>query len=420
MTLEELEAKRKVVENNFDKTLSDMQKTIDESYRVIDLAHNSRKILDDLDAEFERQTELQGNDIYFLFVAIGLQMIRVFIVNELTKIEKAGSANRNETRLHNCQEKILKKFDSGEHVKERPYYASMEHIITKMGVPYDATSTLNENAVQRMRNKSRSWDFDLDEMIAKEKLSLFKGANHRFATLGHDPIWGLVFGTANIMTNTITCVEKPLLGEKFSIPKLTTNHVVFTSDYKDPHIGAYASTLIMLQQMVERTQEQPATLVASLIKQLIHIGTDLYTPYGIQIPAANLVLSKKSVEELTKYISTGDILKVGISAKTAEVINLLISAVHTLMYDTSMPCTKDVYNVRTRKIIMYSNVIATSSNILWNGGKMMSGEPTSFRQVDIGGLMNTLNRLRNDGKFIRQIKEEFVFGGFGKMIQGPI
>ncbi len=420
MTLEELEAKRKVVENNFDKTLSDMQKMIDESYRVIDLAHHSGKILDDLDAEFERQTELQENDIRFLFVAIGLQMIRVFIVNELTKIEKAGSANKNETRLHNLQEKILKKFDSGEHVKERPYYASMEHIITKMGVPYDATSTLNERAVQRMSNKSRSWDFDLDEMIVKEKLSLFKGANHRFATLGHDPIWGLVFGTANIMTNTITCVEKPLLGEGFSIPKLTTNHVVFTSDYKDPHIGAYASTLIMLQQMVERTQEQPATLVASLIKQLIHIGTDLYTPFGIQIPAANLVLSKKSVEELTKYISTGDILKVGISAKTAEVINLLISAVHTLMYDSSMPCTKDVYNVRTRKIIMYSNVIATSSNILWNGGKMMSGKPTSVRQVDIGGLMNTLNRLKNDGKFIRQIKEEFVFGGFRKMIQGTI
>lgn len=36
---------------------------------------------------------------------------------------------------------------------------------------------------------------------------LFIGANHRFATLGHDPILGLIFGTANIMTNTITTVK---------------------------------------------------------------------------------------------------------------------------------------------------------------------------------------------------------------------
>ena len=48
----------------------------------------------------------------------------------------------------------------------------------------------------------------------------------------------------------------------------------------------------------------------ALIKQVIHIGTDLYTPKGIQIPGANLVLSKKNAERLTKYISTGDIIKI--------------------------------------------------------------------------------------------------------------
>ncbi len=43
----------------------------------------------------------------------------------------------------------------------------------------------------------------------------------------------------------------------------------------------------------------------------------------IQIPGANLILSNTQVEKLTGYISSGDIFKVGTSAKLADLINLL-------------------------------------------------------------------------------------------------
>lgn len=418
MTLEELQAKRAKLKQNTDITLNNMKKLSDESYRVADVAHNSREILDNLDKEFESQTGLKGNDIKFLFAAVGLQLARIVILNELTKTETAGSGNRNETKLHEFQEKLLGKFNSGGVVKEKPYYASMEHIITKMGVPYDATASLTDKSLQTLIGKDRTWDFDLSEMIPDEKLSLFKGANHRFATLGHDPILGLIFGTGNIMTNTITCVKTPMITQGIGIPILTTNHVVFTSDFKDPRIATYGSTAIMLQQMIERTKEQPSALVASLIKQLIHIGTDLYTPCGIQIPGANLVLSNKEVEKMTSYISSGDIIKIGTSAKLSELINLLISTMHTLMYDSSMLISRELYSVRTRKIIMYSNVIATGSNVLWVGGNMLAGNEGAIKQLDIGGLIVTVRRLISDTEYIRQIKEEFVFGGFNKMIQG--
>lgn len=418
MTLEELQAKRAKLKQNTDITLNNMKKLSDESYRVADVAHNSREILDNLDKEFESQTGLKGNDIKFLFAAVGLQLARIVILNEFTKTETAGSGNRNETKLHEFQEKLLGKFNSGGVVKEKPYYASMEHIITKMGVPYDATASLTDKSLQTLIGKDRTWDFDLSEMIPDEKLSLFKGANHRFATLGHDPILGLIFGTGNIMTNTITCVKTPMITQGIGIPILTTNHVVFTSDFKDPRIATYGSTAIMLQQMIERTKDQPSALVASLIKQLIHIGTDLYTPCGIQIPGANLVLSNKEVEKMTSYISSGDIIKIGTSAKLSELINLLISTMHTLMYDSSMLISRELYSVRTRKIIMYSNVIATGSNVLWVGGNMLAGNEGAIKQLDIGGLIVTVRRLISDTEYIRQIKEEFVFGGFNKMIQG--
>ena len=194
--------------------------------------------------------------------------------------------------------------------------------------------------------------------------------------------------------------------------------MVFTSDYKDPRIATYGSTAVMLQQSIERTEDQPSAFVASLIKQIIHIGTDLYTPCGIQIPGANLILSNTQVEKMTSYISAGDIIKIGASAKLAELINLLISTLHTLMYDTSMSISRDLYSVKTRKIIMYSNIIATGSNVLWVGGNMLAGNEGAIKQLDIGGLIVTIKRLMSDTEYIRQIKEEFVFGGFNKMIQG--
>lgn len=418
MELEELQERRRQLKKHTDITLENMQTLANESNRVAEVAHNSRQLLDDLDAEFESQTGLRGNDIKFLFAAVALQVTRIVILNELTKTETAGSTNRNETKLHEFQEKLLGKFNSGENVNERPYYASMEHIITKMGVPYDATAELTEKTISTLMKKDREWDFDLSEMIPDEQLSLFKGANHRFATLGHDPILGLLFGTGNIMTNTITCVRTPVVVGGIGIPVLTTNHVVFTSDYKDPRIATYGSTAVMLQQSIERTKDQPSAFVASLIKQIIHIGTDLYTPCGIQIPGANLILSNTQVEKMTSYISAGDIIKIGASAKLAELINLLISTLHTLMYDTSMSISRDLYSVKTRKIIMYSNIIATGSNVLWVGGNMLAGNEGAIKQLDIGGLIVTIKRLMSDTEYIRQIKEEFVFGGFNKMIQG--
>ncbi len=395
-----------------------MQKITDESYRFADVANNSRELIKDLDKEFESITGLQGADVLFLFTAIGLQMARIVILNELTKSEAAGSQNRNETKLHEFQEKLLGKFNTGEDTMDRPYYASMNHIVTKMGVPYDASTVLTRSSLEGMLEKGRLWDFDISSFIPNENINLFKGANHRFSTLGHDPILGLIFGTSNIMTNTITCVKTPLAVAGVGIPILTTNHVVHTSDYKDPRIATYGSTTVMLAKSIERTKEQPTAFVASLIKQIIHIGTDLYTPCGIQIPGANLVLSNKNAEELTKYISTGDIVKIGTSAALAEFINYLIGTLHSLMYDETKGVSKELYSVKTRKIIMYSNVIATGSNVLWVTGNMIGGNKMAMKQLDIGGLIVTAKRLITDPEYIRKVKEEFVLGGFKNMING--
>ena len=67
---------------------------------------------------------------------------------------------------------------------------------------------------------------------------------------------------------------------------------------------------------------------------------------------------------------------------------------------------------------MISNSIATGSNLIWVGANVAGGNEAAIKDLDIGGLIVTINRLITDTKFIRQVKEEFVFGTFNKLIQG--
>lgn len=416
MSLEVLQSKRSALKQKSDATLRNMQEITNESYRAADVAHHSREHLAALDAEFEQRTGLTGSDIRFLFAAVALQATRIMVLDKLTKVEPAGNQNQTEKALHSLQEKIFRHFDSNEPSQESPYHASMMHILTTSGVPYDATSPLTQDAIRSLLGKGRTWDFDFSDLLPNDDLHLFKGTNHRFSTLGHDPILGLIFGTGNIMTNTISCVQKAALSNSVSLPLLTTNHVIYTSNFKDPRIAACASTAAMLSAMIERTQENPNVFVAALIKQILHIGTDLYTPCGIQIPGVNLIFSNAEVEKLTSFISTGDLVKFGTSAKLADLINLLIATLHVLTFDSSFDNAPELFSVRTRKIILYSNVIVTSSNLLWVGGNILSGNEEAIRQIDWGGLIITLHHLFYDTDYIEQLKQEFILCNFDRLI----
>ena len=412
MSLEDLKAKRKRLKENTEKINRNINIIVEENHRVAKVAHNAEYLINDLENEFNRQTGLDGIDTSFLFLATALQLSRIIIINMLTKIEKAGVGNVKEHKLHKLQNNVLNNNLLQNISIEKPYYSSLEHIITTLGVPYDATRYLNDKTIELYLNKGHTWNFDPND-LKTENLKIFKGANHRFATLGHDPILGLIFGTANIMTNTITSVKKEGI-----LPIIKTNHVVYTSLYKNPSIGKDASTLEMFNKSIERTIEDPKVFVASLIKQIIHIGTDLYTPCGIQIPGANLILSNKETEKLTQYISTGDLLKIGTSAKISQLINNIITVFHNLLYDENKYSSREVYNIKTKKIILYSNLIATSSNVIWVGSNVYYGNKKVIKDLDIGGMLVTLYHLIYDVRYIQKIKEEFVLKGFKNMIKG--
>lgn len=367
--------------NRSEEVNKNMKEFIEVNNRMLDNFENLDKVLEDIDREFAEKTGiLNKKDQIFLWTAVALQISRIYIVSEITKIENAGKGELEEY-LKKFQEEMFKKFQNTNDGINQEYRASLKQILTNK-VPYDATD-------------------------GGGKFELFKGANHRFATLGHDPILGFIFGTANILTNTITTVQ---------IPLVSTYHVKYNEIYGNPQITELASTVLMLSKVGERIKEDKIAVALALIKQVIHIGTDLYTPKGIQIPGANLVLSKKNAERLTKYISTGDIIKITSSAAIAIVINFIISVLHNLFYNENDDISRELYNVRTRKILKVSNIIAESLNIVYVGSSIVIGKQTGnpelikegMKRIDLGGYIVAVHQIVKSSLVQEKIRREYL------------
>lgn len=387
-TADELLARKNATIKALDNTISSLDDIQKETKRLHSIAINTTNILTDLDAEFSKRTSLGWQDIKFLFAATALQCIRIYVINTLTKVQPAGAGNVKENLLHKIQGKLLGTLNDGVPLTPAPYYAPLMQICTARGVPYDAT-----------RFKGVNHGF-------------FKEANHRFATFGHDPIVGLIVGTSNILTNTITCRSKGPL------PVPVTCHVEYDMNLKNPCIGDVCSTIAALRAAAYRVDNDVVSIVAALIKQIIHIGTDLYTPCGIQIPGANLILDNRYAEELTKYVSAGDFIKIGVSYQIFNLINMFISSLHMLTCQSTSHREKELHHVKTMKILEYSNIIATGSNVIINSVRSYYGDGKALKDIDFAGLIGTIMMLIRNDEIKRKIKREFIFGEYERMVIG--
>ena len=61
-----------------------------------------------------------------------------------------------------------------------------------------------------------------------------------------------------------------------------------------------------------------------------------------------------------------------------------------------------LYEVRTRKILLLSNLLASSSNLVYVALTHDS------KKLDVGGILVTITRLFSDIRFITKIKQEFI------------
>ena len=88
---------------------------------------------------------------------------------------------------------------------------------------------------------------------------------------------------------------------------------------------------------------------------------------------------------------------------------MIVGLVHGIFRDESVP--KDIYEVRTRKILLISNSIASASTIV---NASITANP---KNLDIGSLLNTVAHLFLDVRFITRIKQEYIEGQIQSKLQ---
>ena len=398
----------------------------DESYRVSDLAHNAGAIITDLDRQFAEATKLDDTDISLLFLATGLQIARwsiLSIVRPLSLDYKAERTPRSERLTDTQGEKFAKTDIEGEKARkkqdqmvreygirkskaEKDYsdssFRTVEQILFRP-VPYDAMPKGNSEALN-------------DILPYSQKMN---GTNHRSFTLGHDPVWGWIFGPLNIIPRTIT----------FRSAVLTSFPVI----EKGNAIAFPQTNLIgIFDDAIQSISQDSKRLTAATIKQALHFVSDKYTKCGLPIPIVSAERAQSLIEQdwnsveaekwIKKSLNTfkNDSITVAIQFFLSYLINEIIRVLHLLICSEEKPCNSKFVEVRTRKIISTSNVIASSSNIIhasiraYTTGNIVSGA----KVLDIGGIIETTHRLISDTAFISQVKREFLENRWYELVMG--
>ena len=211
---------------------------------------------------------------------------------------------------------------------------------------------------------------------------------------------GWLFGTANILTDTVT------------LANFSSYRVVRSPKMKI--VPEPVPMAMMLHESYCAVKADPLNLPAAVFTQYRHLKSDEFTKLGLPVPILEAfspdLAGKLYKENYDALCLARDAKIIAGSAAVSALLNLIITLTHGLFYVPDETLTRDQYEVRTRKILLISNVIASGSSII---ATYITRNP---KNLDIGGLFITVTRLFSDIRFITKIKKEFLESEYSKRI----
>lgn len=402
-SLEELKARFNALNSESDKTFTHMDGIINEAKRVEAVAHNAPEILKNLDEEFESQTKLKKKDIGFLFFATALQCVRQYFLTDFKKrLGDQEAADKTFLKDKVDPHDLQARKEAGFEIRHHKLYNPTCDEIILHPVPFDTT-------------KGSTQFEDLNPFPGTGKLG------HRAGAIGHDPILGWIFGTANIATSTLT-------GWNMQSFHISSKTGIGGGDFLKSHADTTKVLSYTFDKLLNEGIKGKLIVGTSLVKEGVHLASDVYTKRSLPFPVVS-TFDPMIASNLADYgIDMANILTIGKQVAWASAINMLIAMIHRMTFNEEQDGNSRLYEVRTRKVITYSNVIASASNVIAVAIGSAIGVGTdnpdlikkSLSKLDIGGLLVTVYRLLTDRKFIREVKKEFVYGGFDKMVLGDM
>lgn len=369
---------KKIIPNEF--VIHDITAKFDNYYESIisdediakAVAHYGENI-DLIDREFKSQTKMNGVDIGFLITATALQCVRQYLFTDFReRLDDQTAAKNTEGHIEEHSDR-----------KHQYYRPSLKEVITNP-VPFDA----NIGANGALANAGM--------------------LGHRAAAIGHDPILGLVIGTANIATSTLTNYK--LQSYHIKTGQVGTgNRDVF---------GNKANTALVISKTMDKIKDNnidygKGVVAAALIKEVIHLKSDVSTKHSLPLPFVSVV-NPQIASELAEYgFDTANGIDIGKQAADAVLINTIISMIHRLYgFLRNRIMSKEelnLYKVRTKRILLYSNLFASSSNVIY------CALTNNLKKLDVGGFAVTAYRLFSDPKFIQKVKYEYINNNVSKI-----
>lgn len=344
-----------------------------------------------INSEFSAKTGIWNKkDLSFIVVATALQTARWILIQQF-KGKLGDKINSNQRLPHddksikdgvkNSNKKFQYTFKNRGHRESEKSYKSWEQIIFS-SAPYDTSvnsSAFGEN---------------------------LEGRYHRYKTLGHDPILGWIFGTANFITDTCT------------LSNYNSYRIVRTGVPSTPCFSEPIDLLTLFYECFDSIREDWLRLPAGLFAQYVHLKSDVFTKLGLPVPLFS-TFSEELAGKLyrSQYDSLcllKDMAIVGSQASWSIFINMLITLLHGFLYNPQEDGERELYEVRTRKILSISNALASSGNLAYVIGT------EEIKSLDAGGLLVTLYRLFTDIKFITRVKENFIQQEIDKVLEQEI
>lgn len=345
--------------------------------------------LNSIEEQFSKKTSIVNKtDLSFLAIATALQVAKSLVFPYVTEKFDYGKSFDPSERLEHNDKSIEKSHresnDTFRDNRIEKHGAGHWINILYQTVPYDITKGSKDLGIN------------------------MGGRYHRMYTLGHDPILGWIFGTANILTDCIT------------FNNFHTNRI----SRIDPLTGAKKLVITpevvllgkMFSECYNKVKSDPLNLPAALFAQAQHLKSDGFTKLGLPVP----ILSSINVDFASKLYSENydalcfarDAKIVGSSFIISKLFDMIISLLHGLFRKDGEDI--DLYEVRSRKILLISNAIASSSTII---NATITSNP---KNLDIGSLLNTMTHLFTDVRFILKIKQEFIENEIAERVQTEI
>lgn len=348
--------------------------------------------------EFSKKTNIANKvDMSFLMIATALQTARWILIQLI--MGDLGETINSEERISNKEADRIKAKDVDDWNQK---HSENDNISSGKGYPTWKDIIFGQyKRIDGLGKSSGRCPYDAQAKGPKGFDDGGRG-NHRLNTLGHDPILGWIFGTANIMTCTIS------LSKKFAFN-------TYRVTYPGACFGEQIPMDLMFQEMYESFREDKFRLAAALFAQYAHLKSDIFTPNGLPVPLVETfteeLAGKLYTEQYDALCLLKDIKKVGIQAVLAGLINMIIGFVHGLLYNPKKDGPRELYEVRTRKILSISNSLASAGNIAYVIGT------EDWGKLDVGGILVSLHRLFTDVRFIARIKKNFIENEMDKVLE---